>query len=69
VRQSIYGGLVLAAIGWGFATASPAAIGGGFVLGGFFDLKSRREEGWLGERFAEYAAYRTRTRKLIPWVY
>ena len=69
VRHPICGALVLAAIGWGFATASPSAIGGGFVLSGFFDLKSRRKEGWLGEWFAGYAAYRTRTRKLIPWVY
>jgi protein-S-isoprenylcysteine O-methyltransferase Ste14 len=69
VRHPIYGGLVLGALGWGLATASPAAVAGGLALGVFFDLKSRREEGWLGERFAEYPAYRDRTRKLIPWVY
>jgi protein-S-isoprenylcysteine O-methyltransferase Ste14 len=35
----------------------------------FFDLKRRREEAWLEARFADYAAYRARTRRLIPWVY
>ncbi len=69
VRHPIYGGLVLAAVGWGLATASPLAIAAGLVLGVFFDLKSRREEGWLEERYADYPAYRSRTRRLIPWLY
>jgi len=39
------------------------------VLAGFFDLKSRREEIWLAEQFAEYGSYRARTRRLLPWLY
>jgi protein-S-isoprenylcysteine O-methyltransferase Ste14 len=39
------------------------------LLGVFFDLKSRREEAWLSERFADYAAYAAGTRRLIPWLY
>ncbi len=69
VRHPIYGGLVVGAIGWGFVTASPPAIAAGLLLGAFFDLKSRREEAWLAERFDTYAAYRSRTRKLFPWIY
>ena len=65
----MYGGAVIAALGWGLAMASPMALAGAFVLGVFFDLKSRREEAWLGERFAGYAAYRQHTRRLIPWLY
>jgi protein-S-isoprenylcysteine O-methyltransferase Ste14 len=38
------------------------------VLLGFFELKSRREETWLEERFPDYPAYRARTRRLIPWI-
>ena len=88
VRHPIYGGLVIAGVGWGLLTASPPAIGAGLVLLGFFELKSRREEGpgrsglvggqfrlksrreeaWLEVRFPGYAAYRARTRRLIPWV-
>ena len=69
VRHPMYGGGVIAAFGWGLAMASPMGLVGSLVLGVFFDLKSRREEAWLGEQFVGYAAYRRRTRRLIPWVY
>ena len=69
VRHPMYGGGVIVALGWGLAMASPMALAGAFVLGVFFDLKSRREEAWLAEQFTGYAAYRRRTRRLIPWVY
>lgn len=68
-RHPIYGGLITGAFGWGLATASPAAIVGAAVLLLFFDLKSRREEIWLAERYDGYAAYRARTRRLLPWLY
>jgi protein-S-isoprenylcysteine O-methyltransferase Ste14 len=38
------------------------------LLFGFFELKSRREEVWLVERYPGYVAYRERTRRLIPWI-
>ena len=69
VRHPIYGGLILGALGWGLATGSPPALVGAAVLAGFFDLKSRREEAWLAEKFPAYDDYRRRTRKLLPWLY
>ncbi len=69
VRHPIYGGLIVAAAGWGLFTASPLALAGAVLLGVFFDLKSRREEGWLSEAFEGYAAYRARTHRLLPWLY
>jgi len=69
VRHPIYGGLIGGAFGWGLVTASPLAILGAAVLVEFFDLKSRREELWLAERYEEYPAYRNRTRRLLPWIY
>ena len=69
VRHPMYGGLVIAAAGWGLAMASPLALAGALVLGVFFDLKSRREEAWLDEQFGGYAAYRRRARRLIPRLY
>jgi protein-S-isoprenylcysteine O-methyltransferase Ste14 len=69
VRHPIYGGLVLAGFGWGLVWASPAALAIAALLVVFFDLKSRREEAWLADRFADYPAYRARTRRLIPFVY
>jgi len=68
VRHPIYGGLIVASVGWGALTASPVALALAAALFGFFELKSRREEIWLAERFEGYAAYRTRTRRLIPWI-
>ena len=69
VRHPVYGGLILAGLGWAVARGSAAALLAAIVLFVFFDLKRRREEAWLVERFPGYAAYRARTRRLIPWVY
>jgi protein-S-isoprenylcysteine O-methyltransferase Ste14 len=69
VRHPMYGGAVVAALGWGLAMASPMALAGAVVFAVFFDLKSRREETWLAEQFAGYGAYRRRTHRLIPWLY
>jgi protein-S-isoprenylcysteine O-methyltransferase Ste14 len=69
VRHPIYGGLVLGALGWGLVTASPLAMTGAVVLLAFFDLKSRREEAWLVRRYPGYEGYRSRTRRILPWLY
>jgi protein-S-isoprenylcysteine O-methyltransferase Ste14 len=69
VRHPIYGGIIVGAAGWGLVTASPLALVGAAVLLGFFRLKSAREELWLEARYPSYAAYRARTRRLIPFVY
>jgi protein-S-isoprenylcysteine O-methyltransferase Ste14 len=69
VRHPIYGGIILGAAGYGLATAAPLALAGAAVLLGFFRLKSGREEAWLRERYAGYAAYAARTHRLLPFVY
>lgn len=67
-RHPIYGGVILGTVGWGLLTASVPALGLAAVTGGFFLLKSTREEAWLVERFPDYPAYRQRTRRFIPWI-
>jgi protein-S-isoprenylcysteine O-methyltransferase Ste14 len=69
VRHPIYGGIVLAAAGYGLATAGPLALAGAVMLLAFFRLKSGREEAWLRERYPGYAAYAAKTRRLLPFVY
>ena len=69
VRHPIYGGLIIGAAGWGLLTASALALVGALALMGFFDLKSRREEIWLSDQFEDYGTYRSRTRRLLPWLY
>ncbi len=68
-RHPIYGGIVIGALGYGLATASPLAMLGALVLLGFFRLKSAREEVWLVARYPGYPAYRARTRRLLPFLY
>ncbi len=69
VRHPIYSGLILAAFGWALWVNGWLTLGYALLLFIFFDLKSRREEGWLKEKFAGYGAYQKRVRKLIPFVY
>lgn len=69
VRHPIYAGILTSALGWGLATASPAALLAAVLLGCFFDLKARREEAWLVAAYPAYAAYRARVRKLVPFIY
>lgn len=69
VRHPIYSGLILAALGWGLFVHGWLTIGYALVLFLFFDIKSRREERWLREKYCEYEAYGRRVHKLIPFVY
>ena len=69
VRHPIYGGLILGAIGWGLITASIPALLGALALALFLRLKSAREETWLAECFDGYDAYRTKTRRFVPWLF
>ena len=69
VRHPIYSGFSLAAFGWSLLWNSIAALIAALLLLAFFDIKARREERWLEEKFTEYAAYRSRVKKLIPFVY
>lgn len=69
LRHPIYSGLILLAIGWGLVTASLLALALSLVLAIVLDLKARREEHWLHERFADYEEYSARTRKFVPGLY
>lgn len=69
VRHPMYGGGAILALGWALAFRSWLTIGCVVILFVFLDLKSRREERWLADRFPDYANYQRRVRKLIPFVY
>jgi len=66
IRHPLYFGLILfafgCAIGWNTLLHWTAAGALAIVL----DLKSRREERFLLERFLEYRDYAARTTRLIP---
>ncbi len=69
IRHPIYAGLILAAIGVGLFRYSPLTVGLAAVLFAILDVKRRREEAWLAERYPGYDSYRARTRALVPFVY
>jgi protein-S-isoprenylcysteine O-methyltransferase Ste14 len=68
VRHPIYGAVILIGVGWSTAEA-PLGLIPTALLVAVLDLKARREEVWLAERYPEYAAYRERTWRLVPWLY
>jgi protein-S-isoprenylcysteine O-methyltransferase Ste14 len=70
VRHPIYGGLVIAALGFGLALcALIAGVSGSIALLLLYTLKSIREEVWLTARYLGYAAYRARTRRMLPLIW
>ena len=69
VRHPIYSGIILGAFGWGLLHSSAITLLLALVLFLFFDIKSRREELWLADKFANYGDYQKRVRKLVPFVY
>jgi protein-S-isoprenylcysteine O-methyltransferase Ste14 len=69
IRHPIYAGLILGGLGWGLLTRSLPAMAVTVLLAIYFDLKSRREEAWLADRYPGYDAYRIRTRRFVPRIY
>jgi len=69
VRNPIYSGLILGSFGWGLWRESWPTLLFAAALFVLFDLKTRREQAWLEERFPEYREYCRRVKKLIPWLY
>lgn len=69
VRHPIYSGIIMGALGWGLLQTSLLTLGLALLLFLFFDVKSRQEERWLTEKFAEYGRYQTQVKKLIPYIY
>lgn len=69
LRHPIYAGLILGGFGWSAVARSLPAVGVTLLLALYLDLKARREEAWLSDRYPGYDAYRRRTRRFLPRVY
>jgi protein-S-isoprenylcysteine O-methyltransferase Ste14 len=69
VRHPIYSAVIIGAAGLGLITENWLRLAITVLLVIFFDSKARVEERWLEEKYPNYAAYKTRVKKLIPWVY
>ena len=69
VRHPIYSAIIIGWAGWGLFNNAELTALLVLVLFPFFDIKTRREERMLAAKFPQYADYRTRVRKLIPFLY
>ncbi len=69
VRHPMYSGAILAAFGWAFLIQSGSTVIYAGILFVFFDLKARREELRLRDKFPGYMDYQKRVNRLIPFLY
>jgi protein-S-isoprenylcysteine O-methyltransferase Ste14 len=69
VRHPIYAGILCLILGWALWLQALLALAWALLFFIFFDIKSRREEAWLKEKYEGYAAYQKKVKKLVPWVY
>ena len=69
VRHPLYLAVIALGFAWAVLWRSWPALALGMAQVPFFDAKARREERWLRERFADYAAYARRVKRFIPGIY
>jgi protein-S-isoprenylcysteine O-methyltransferase Ste14 len=69
VRNPIYSGLILGSFGLALVLHSWLGLMYAMALLVVLDLKLRREERWLLERYTAYADYHRRVKKLLPWIW
>jgi protein-S-isoprenylcysteine O-methyltransferase Ste14 len=69
VRHPIYAGVIGLAIAYGCWQSSWVHGLGAIALFVFFEVKARKEENWLIEKFPDYENYQVSVKKLIPWIY
>jgi protein-S-isoprenylcysteine O-methyltransferase Ste14 len=68
-RHPIYGGGVIAIVGWALLNGGWLGLVAAALVAIFFDAKASVEERWMLQQFQGYAAYRRRVCKLIPFIY
>ncbi len=69
VRHPIYSGVIFLAIAYSCWRWSVTHLIGAVLLLLFFDIKARKEESWLKNKFPDYDFYKLQVKKLIPWLY
>ena len=69
VRHPMYAGGLAASFGIALSVTGWVTFVYVAALFALLDVKSRKEERWLVQKFPEYPAYQRRVRKLIPFVY
>ncbi|XZN91648.1 MAG: methyltransferase family protein [Microcoleus sp.] len=69
VRHPLYSGIIFVALGWTIFQISLSHFIATAILLIFLDIKARREETWLSEKYPDYSDYRQQVKKFIPGIY
>jgi protein-S-isoprenylcysteine O-methyltransferase Ste14 len=69
VRHPIYSGVIFLTIAYSCLQLSITHAIGSIIFLVFFDIKARKEESWLSDKFGDYDTYRSQVKKLIPGLY
>jgi protein-S-isoprenylcysteine O-methyltransferase Ste14 len=69
VRHPMYSAGLAIAFGWALLVQGWLTLLYAAALWVYLDLKSRREERWLLELYPDYAAYRRRVPRFVPFVH
>lgn len=69
VRHPLYSGLIFFTLSWAIFQMSLSHLLAVLIIFIVLNAKASKEEAWLSDKFPEYAEYRQRVKKLIPWVY
>ncbi|MEY3869485.1 MAG: methyltransferase family protein [Microcoleaceae cyanobacterium] len=69
VRHPVYSGVILGCLGMTIFWESVSHLILTVLLLIFFDIKARKEEVFLMEKYVDYGEYRQRVKKLIPGIY
>ena len=69
MRHPIYAGLIALSFGWAYLWDSGRGVALALIQAVLLDIKARREERWLREKFPDYDEYAVKVRRLIPWLY
>ncbi|GAB4147576.1 MAG: isoprenylcysteine carboxylmethyltransferase family protein [Cyanobacteria bacterium J069] len=69
VRHPIYSGVIFAVLAIALYRLSWTHLAATLVFFLFFNAKAAQEEAWLAEKYSDYVDYKTRVKRLIPWLY
>jgi protein-S-isoprenylcysteine O-methyltransferase Ste14 len=69
VRHPIYSGILFSSFGFGLLMQCSLTLCCAVLVVLFFEVKTRKEEQWLTVKYPEYAAYRKRVKRLIPFIH
>ncbi|NEO52215.1 MAG: hypothetical protein F6K54_03435 [Okeania sp. SIO3B5] len=67
IRHPLYSGLIFLTLGWSVFQLSLSHFVAVIVIFLFLDLKARREETWLSEKYPEYSDYQQRVISVISY--